>query len=58
MYSTNLETELKRIKLKSSFKSDIYKNKYVDDFDFNLNKLDRKNIFHLSDIRKTASTTD
>ena len=54
MYSTNLETELKRIKLKSSYKSDIYKNKYVDDFDFNLNKLDRKNIFHLSDIRKTC----
>ena len=54
MYSTNIETELKRIKLKSSNQSDIYKNKFVDDFDFNLNKLDSKNIFHLSDIRKTC----
>lgn len=54
MYSTNIETELKKIKLKSSDQSDIYNSKFIDDFDFNLNKLDSKNIFHLSDIRKTC----
>ena len=53
----NLETELKELNSNPLINL-IYKNKYVDDFDFNLNKLDRKNIFHLSDTERLASTTD
>ena len=54
MYRTNIETQLKKIKQKSFTKSSVYELNLISDFDFNLDKLDNKNIFHISDIKKTC----
>ena len=54
MYRTNIETQLKKIKQKTFTKSTVYELNLISDFDFNLDKLDNKNIFHISDIKKTC----
>ena len=54
MYRTNIETQLKKIKQKSFTKSSVYELNLISDFDFNLDKLDNKNIFDISDIKKTC----
>ena len=54
MYKTNIETELKKIKYKSFKKTSIYELNFFTSFDFDINKLDGKNIFHISDIKKTC----
>ena len=54
MYRTNIETQLKKIKQKSFTEASVYEMNLISDFDFNLDKLDNKNIFHISDIKKTC----
>ncbi|MAU64092.1 MAG: hypothetical protein CMC38_07120 [Flavobacteriaceae bacterium] len=51
MYLTNIEKELKKIKSQSSIN---YKFKIDSFYDFNLNLLESKNIFHINDIKKTC----
>ena len=54
MYNTNIETELQSIKNKTIC-GDVLYNLNIDFFnDFELKQLNNKNIFHISDIKKTC----
>ena len=52
MYTTNIETQLKKNKDISQNKFDDLKIDLYDDFDLNI--IDGNNIFHINDIKKTC----
>ncbi|MFL2639309.1 MAG: hypothetical protein ACJ0OB_03680 [Flavobacteriaceae bacterium] len=54
MYATNLQTELFKIKKKSSNNSLLYDFNLSSFSDFNYEKLESNKIFHISDIKKTC----
>ena len=54
MYVTNLQTELSKIKKKSSNNSLLYDFNLSSFSDFNYEKLESNKIYHISDIKKTC----
>lgn len=54
MFITNLENELQAIKNKSNKNSDLYNLNIPFFNDFDIDKLKSKNIYHISDIKKTC----
>ena len=54
MYVTNLQTELIKIKKKSSNNSLVYDFNLSSFSDFNYEKLESNKIYHISDIKKTC----
>ena len=54
MYATNLQTELFKIKKKSSNNSLLYDFNSSSFSDFNYEKLESNKIYHISDIKKTC----